>query len=132
MEVFQQHRARRDLAALEAPRPPLRRQRRLRLHRREQHDIVVDFDLDFAAAQAEPADGLQLLDMMAASVEPDFAAIVERSLHRDGQHGAAAVGVADLGVRELDKVSDLEHPVERLQEIGVGALGLGLIPDGVR
>ena len=59
MEVFQQHRARRDLAALETPRPPLRRQRRLRLHRRQQHDIVVDFDLDFAAAQAEPADGLR-------------------------------------------------------------------------
>ena len=56
----------------------LRRHRRLRLHRRQQHDVVVDFDLDLAAAQAEPATVSNCSMCTAAPVEPHLAAIVER------------------------------------------------------
>jgi hypothetical protein len=74
----------------------------------------MDFDLDFATAKAKPGDALELLDMMSAPVEADFAEIVERRMHLDRQHRAAAVRFADLRVRELDEVRDFEHAVERL------------------
>jgi hypothetical protein len=68
--------------------------------------------------------------MMSAPVEAHLAEIAEPRVHGNAQHGALVMRVADLGMRKLGEVGDLEHTIERLHEIAVTALAHSSISGG--
>ncbi len=98
-----------------------------RLHRHEQHDVVVDEDVVRPLAQPEPLAGLDRLRVVAAAEEADLAEIVDRRLDLHAHHLALAVRLLDLGKGHFDEVGALEHGGERFDQIGVMALERGVV-----
>ena len=69
--------------------------------------------------------------MVPAPEEANLAIFAELRIHLNPQHRAPVVGVADLGMRELGEIRDLEDPVERLDQIAIVAFELGGLDYGV-
>ena len=65
--------------------------------------------------------------MVPAPVEAHLAEIAELCVHGNAQHRALVMGVADFRVRQFGEIGDLQHPIERLDQIAVTALEHGRI-----
>jgi len=131
-EVFDEHRAWPQLVAGQTLALPRRCDIGLRLHRHQQHDVVVDQNLHGALAQTEPAGGLERFHMVAAPEEPHLAVIVERRLDLDPHGGSPAMRFLDLGVRHLDEIGVRQHGGERSQQVRVGSLERVMVEAGMR
>ena len=93
-EIFDEHRAGAQLGARQPFALTPRDDVGLRLHRHQQHDVVVDQNLRGALAQAPPFGGLERLHVVAAPEEPHLAVIVERCLDLDPHGGSPRMRLA--------------------------------------
>jgi hypothetical protein len=121
-KIFEQHRAGHDLAAREPAQLAPRVDVFVGFHRHHEHDVVVDFGLDHAAAQPEPYGAFDLLGVMSAPPEPHVAKIVQRRPDLDPFADTPAMRSVDLIARHLDEICRFQDRFERAHQIDIGSL----------
>ena len=123
-EILEQHRAAADFL----PAAPCARQcpagfvraHVVGLGRDHQHDVVVDLDLEWTLAQAEPGRNLDRLHVAAAAEHADVAIILDRRLDLHPYPGALGKGLCDVLMRDLDEVGIGQYADEFVAQLPVG------------